>query len=129
MPQQSMDAIIRYSRLLALGSLAALLLAFLVKTVVLIASGQSAAAQIVILLIQSLPLLIFIPGLRKRHLRTYAWLCFVSLLYFIAAVLTAFRPGSLYYGMFLSLLCIALFCGLVTYINLARKHQGGQLRH
>lgn len=33
-----------------------------------------------------LPLLIFLPGMLKDNLRSYIWLCFVSLLYFIALV-------------------------------------------
>ena len=42
-----------------------------------------------------LPLLIFLPGMLKENLRSYIWLCFVSLLYFIALVerLVA-RPDS-----------------------------------
>ncbi len=37
-------------------------------------------------LIQCAPLLIFIPGLRKHHYKTYSWICFVTLLYFAAVV-------------------------------------------
>ena len=33
-----------------------------------------------------LPLLIFLPGMLKDNLRSYIWLCFISLLYFIALV-------------------------------------------
>jgi len=33
-----------------------------------------------------LPLLIFLPGMLRDNLRSYIWLCFVSLLYFIALV-------------------------------------------
>jgi len=33
-----------------------------------------------------IPLLIFLPGMCKDNLRSYIWLCFVSLLYFIALV-------------------------------------------
>ncbi|MBE9537674.1 MAG: DUF2069 domain-containing protein [Proteobacteria bacterium] len=35
---------------------------------------------------RALPLLIFLPGMLKGNLRSYIWLCFVSLLYFIALV-------------------------------------------
>lgn len=37
-------------------------------------------------LIQSVPLLIFIPGLKGHHYKTYSWLCFVTLIYFTALV-------------------------------------------
>lgn len=33
-----------------------------------------------------LPLLMFLPGMLRDNLRSYIWLCFVSLLYFIALV-------------------------------------------
>ena len=42
-----------------------------------------------------LPLLIFLPGMMRDNLRTYIWLCFVSLLYFIALVERLFaRPDN-----------------------------------
>ena len=42
------------------------------------------------------PLLIFVPGMLRDNLRTFIWLCFVSLLYFIALVERLFvQPGSL----------------------------------
>jgi len=43
-------------------------------------------------LIQCAPLLIFLPGLRRASLRTHAWLCFVVLVYFAAAVMRLFLP-------------------------------------
>lgn len=42
--------------------------------------------------VQCGPLLIFWFGLRKRHRRTYLWLCFVLLLYFIKGVEGVMRP-------------------------------------
>jgi uncharacterized membrane protein len=43
-----------------------------------------------------LPLLIFLPGMLRDRLRSYIWLCFVSLLYFIALVERLFaRPDAL----------------------------------
>jgi uncharacterized membrane protein len=42
-----------------------------------------------------LPLLLFLPGMLKDNLRSYIWLCFVCLLYFIALVERLFaEPGS-----------------------------------
>jgi uncharacterized membrane protein len=43
-----------------------------------------------------LPLLIFLPGMLRDRLRTYIWLCFVSLLYFTALVERLFAmPGNI----------------------------------
>lgn len=42
-----------------------------------------------------LPLIIFIPGMLQDKLRSYIWLCFVLLLYFMRLVLALFaEPGS-----------------------------------
>ena len=62
---------------------------------------------LIILAGKVLPLLIFLPGMLKENLRSYIWLCFVSLLYFIALVerLVA-QPDSA--------LAIAGMCGVVT---------------
>ena len=43
-----------------------------------------------------LPLLLFLPGILKDRLRSFIWLCFISLLYFITLVERLFAvPGSL----------------------------------
>ena len=120
---------IRYSRLLVLIAFYGLILTFSVKTMMAVATGSNPAAAVAVWVFQTAPLLIFIPGLYARHLRTYAWLSFVSLLYFIPSVLTAFRPDALYFGLWLSLLCTLLFSGLVAYIHLARKYAGGTLQN
>jgi uncharacterized membrane protein len=50
---------------------------------------------LIVLLGRVLPLLIFLPGMLKDNLRSYIWLCFVSLLYFIALVERLFaQPDS-----------------------------------
>lgn len=78
-------------------------------------------AIIVLWLIKSLPLLIFAPGLRARKLRTYAWLSFVVLLYFVQGVQTAFTEEARLYGIVVSVLLSLLFCALVVYIRSYRS--------
>ena len=63
------------------------------------------------------PLLIFAPGLRQRHLRTFAWLSFVVLLYFVVSVQIAFVEDTRLYGIFITLLLSVLFCALVVSIR------------
>jgi uncharacterized membrane protein len=42
-----------------------------------------------------LPLVIFVPGMLRDNLRSYIWVCFVSLLYFMRLVLALFdRPDD-----------------------------------
>ncbi len=84
--------------------------------------GGNITAIVVLWLIKSLPLLIFAPGLRARKLRTYAWLSFVVLLYFVQAVQTAFTQDARIYGIAVSILLSLLFCALVVYIRSFRGY-------
>ena len=62
-------------------------------------------------LLQSIPLLIFVPGILQRHFRTYSWICFVVLIYFIHyADKLSTDPGSIinWVGIFLT---VTLFNG------------------
>lgn len=50
---------------------------------------------LIIWLGKTIPLLMFLPGMLKDNLRSYIWLCFVSLLYFLNAVERVFaQPDS-----------------------------------
>ena len=50
----------------------------------------------IILFGKLVPLFIFLPGMVRENLRSYVWLCFVSLLYFISLVERLFaQPDSL----------------------------------
>jgi uncharacterized membrane protein len=64
-----------------------------------------------------LPLLIFLPGMLRDRLRSYIWLCFVCLLYFIALVERLFAvPGSaLASGGMLAV--VSLFCAAMLYVR------------
>ncbi|MCX2979261.1 DUF2069 domain-containing protein [Halieaceae bacterium IMCC14734] len=82
------------------------------KSRVAVSRGIVAASLLVLLLVQVmasvleqapwivwaariLPLLMFVPSMIKDSLRSYIWLCFVSLLYFVGAVLKLFTiPGD-----------------------------------
>jgi uncharacterized membrane protein len=49
---------------------------------------------LVIWALRVLPLLIFVPGLIRDNLRTYIWLCFVILMYFLTLVLRLFNDPA-----------------------------------
>jgi len=50
---------------------------------------------VIIVLAKVVPLLMFLPGIIRDNLRSYIWLCFVSLLYFLVLVQRLFaQPGS-----------------------------------
>lgn len=60
-------------------------------------------------LFKVLPLLLFIPGLIKRSHKSAAWLSYMSMLYFILAVLLAFTPGASGWGWGLVLVSLIVF--------------------
>lgn len=63
--------------------------------------------SITLLLFQSLPLLIILPGLYRNQHRAYSWLCFIMLIYFIAYVAevgSPLREWTDYLGLTLSIL-------------------------
>ena len=97
-----------------------LLLYFLVSTVVM-TTGITLATP-VIWLIQTLPLLIFLKGLVQNNPRTYAWMCFVVLLYFTRGVLLAFDPSRRWLGGTELVLCVIMFVAMILYIRRYRDH-------
>ncbi|WP_207062030.1 DUF2069 domain-containing protein [Motiliproteus sp. SC1-56] len=64
---------------------------------------------------QVLPLLLFLPGVLAGKPRVHAWLCFVILLYFCGAVLTATVPQLRLYGLLQCLLTSVLFTSAMLY--------------
>jgi uncharacterized membrane protein len=75
------------------------------------------AAPTTIWLVSLAALLIFVPGMLRDNLRSYIWLCFVSLLYFMALVLRLFAlptdPVS-WVGMFA---VVVLFNSSMMYVR------------
>ena len=72
-------------------------------------------------LFKLLPLLIFLPGILRENLRSYIWLCFVCLIYFLALTLRLFAvPGDVLGAV--GMLCvIALFCSAMVFVRLRAR--------
>jgi len=70
------------------------------------------------LLVESLPLLIFTPGLvrdiRRASHRTYSWLCFVMLIYFVAIVPIVMGRGSWSDWVITALVCILFIASMMS---------------
>ena len=98
----------------------ALLIYFVVSA--LMVFGELRPASLAIWLIQATPLLIFARGLHYANLRTYGWVSFVILLYFIHGVLIAFQPGQFWSGVVEALLCTVIFVLLILFIRQYRDH-------
>lgn len=124
MPDPVPNALIR-ARLLVLASCYGLILNFLASS--LMAMNGLSLSTVVIWFIQILPLAPFLPGLHHNRLRTYAWVSFVVLLYFMHGVLVAFDPGRRVSGLIEVSLCVILFVSLIIYIRQFRQHYGVSL--
>nr|WP_324257564.1 DUF2069 domain-containing protein [Cellvibrio fontiphilus] len=65
-------------------------------------------------LIAVVPLLIFIPGLLKPQHRTYSWLCFVLLMYFLFLVPLLMSYWSLIYWVLTLLVTVLFVAAMMT---------------
>lgn len=92
-------------------------LAWLVLVVQQSADAWRSQAPWVVWVAVLLPLLLFVPGMLRDKLRSYIWLCFVSLLYFMRLVVVLFaRPGDILAitGM---VAVVLLFTGAMLYVR------------
>ncbi|MEX0963324.1 MAG: DUF2069 domain-containing protein [Pseudohongiellaceae bacterium] len=103
-----------------LGAYYALLLYFVVSAVLVF--GEFRVASFAIWIIQVAPLLIFARGLHRAQLRTYGWVSFVILLYFMHGVLIAFEPQRFWLGLVEVLLCSTIFVLLILFIRQYRAY-------
>ena len=94
---------LRIARGICLTCYGILLLLFTVQNIV------SAGGGIKLWLVQTLPLLIFIPGLIQQRFRTYSWICFVILLYFTWSVVNAMSPFMRWQDILVVVLSVTIF--------------------
>ena len=70
------------------------------------------------LLVESIPLLIFAPGIlrdiRRASHRSYSWLCFVTLIYFVAIVPIVMGRGSWSDWMITCLVCLLFISAMMS---------------
>lgn len=65
-------------------------------------------------LVAILPLVIFIPGMIKPHHRTYSWLCFVLLMYFLFLVPLLMSYWSLIYWLLTLVVTVLFMAAMMT---------------
>jgi uncharacterized membrane protein len=117
----TVPAIIELSRRAVIVSYYTILCTFTLYSLWQLPGDSNAVAIGFLWVIKMVPMMIFAPGLRRRHLRTYAWLSFVVLLYFIQSVQTAFVEDSRLYGIVITLMLSVLFSALVIHIRAYRN--------
>jgi uncharacterized membrane protein len=86
-------------------------------------AGTSIAAPIVIWLFKCTPLFIFIPGLIKGSHKTASWLSYMTMIYFILAVLLMFTSGADIWGSLMSLLTLILFTATMLYTRWKKEEE------
>lgn len=116
----TLPAPIELLRKCLLAAYYALLVYFVVSA--LMVFGEFRPASLAIWFIQVTPLLIFARGLHYAVLRTYGWVSFVILLYFMHGVLIAFQPGQFWLGLIEAALSTVIFVLLILFIRQYRDH-------
>ncbi len=81
----------------------------------------STPANFTVWAVKITPLLLFLPALLKYHPRAHAWLCFVILIYFTQAVLTAYEISTRIEGLANTALCVLLFTSSTLFIRCYKK--------
>ena len=64
-----------------------------------------------------LPLVIFVPGMLRDNLRSFIWLCFVSLLYFMRLVVAVFAHPDDGLAIMGLVAVVVLFCTAMMYVR------------
>ena len=70
-----------------------------------------------LLVIQLLPLVIFLPGIARDNLRSFVWLSFVVLAYFVSAILALFARSDDGFAIAGVALLVMLFAVIALYIR------------
>ena len=60
-------------------------------------------------LLQTIPLILLLPGLIQKHYRSYSWLCFLMLAYFTNYVVQVYSSHSYLYGWLGLVLTVIIF--------------------
>jgi len=102
-------------QIFALISYYALVLTLLLNSLVM--TTGLGITTLVIWLLQAFPLIVFAPALHRNKQRAFAWLSFVTLMYFVHAVLVAFDPRRTIVGLLEIAACCALFTALIFYLR------------
>lgn len=71
----------------------------------------------IIVLGKILPLLIFLPGVIRDNLRSYIWLCFLSLFYFLVLVERLFAQPSNILAMLGMVAVVTVFTCAMLYVR------------
>lgn len=106
-------------RLTTIFCLAALLVVIALDT--LIMPSRERSPNVIVWFAVSLPLLIFIPGLRRNSITSFSWLSFVALLYFAQSVTALFTPWWRWLDVIHLALTVTLFIGAMFAVRFTAR--------
>jgi len=115
----AMNEILGLLRKIVLAAVAIMMLLLSYNT--LIAPPIGKLPNTTMWVIQLLPLAILVPGLIRGGYRSYALLCFVVMIYFMAAVINAFTPGYTWPPYVEILLIVIIFVAALLYARYVRR--------
>ena len=112
-PGAAADPVVRMTRLLALGSVIALIVLGLAWELWLARTGSGTLA------LKVLPLLLPLPGLWKHRMYTFRWLSLLVWLYFLEGAVRATSESGLSQALALVevLLCLVLFAACALHVR------------
>lgn len=91
---------------------------------------QPSDSSVKLWIVKMVPLLIFVPGLMKKYYRTYSWLCFAILPYFIWLTPLVIGRGSWSDWAMVSLTVILFIAAMMTSRWLQQQsYLGWQIQH
>jgi len=82
---------------------------YLLLLLVLLVNGIVSATPASLMVFTLVPLLIFLPGLRRERYKTLSLLCFVTLMYFMVTVTNLFAPSASWLDAIELVLIVVLF--------------------
>lgn len=103
------------ARWLVASSYGLLLVAIAIGT--LLWPGREREPSVIIWAIQTLPLLIVMPGIWRAGVVAHAWLSFIAMLYFAAAVTNLFVPPLRILDVLELIFSVEIFVGAMLYVR------------
>ena len=115
---RNLDAKLKYARTITW-------LSYFLYLLVMWSSGVLGGARIGTLIIISLPLILFLPGMARENYKSLAMLSFVTLLYFLPLAVQLGRPERDTLDMLSLILICILFTSSMFFSRWAQYHQAG----
>ena len=113
----------RWARQLTLGCLVVLLVVLSVEIYGIVRLAPETRAFLWVIWV--LPLLLFLPGLVRGNWKSYLWLCFVVLVYFMVTVSELFGPEREIADVFELMLIVVLFIAAMMYARWRQRELAG----